>query len=72
MNENARLAVEGDNQRTWNWLTCPFCGSKPHGLIRTDTEPGEWSVAVLCVGCGARGGDGDTEKEATDLWNRRP
>ncbi len=67
----AQLVVEGDNRPAWRWLSCPHCGSKPQGLIRVDTEPGDWSVAVVCAHCGARGGEGDTEGEATELWNLR-
>lgn len=52
---------------------CPFCGGKvkiSNGYnIDFNNRSHEFFFAI-CLECGARGSDGNTEKEAAEKWNR--
>ena len=62
--------------------TCPFCGAteeqtagdiKPDAVSLVDTSEYEESLpfCMMCLGCGIRTDDYQTEEEARDVWNRR-
>ena len=55
-------------------LSCPFCG-KPAGeglIVTRSIETHTGSFAVKCLGCGAWGPYGASNKDlAVEFWNRR-
>ena len=52
---------------------CPFCGEKAevsYGYNIDFNNRSHRFFFAICIGCGARGSNGETETEAADKWNR--
>lgn len=47
-------------------LACPFCGGVGRALLRGDRK-----IQVVCMACGASGGESWEREEAVEKWNRR-
>lgn len=58
-------------------LPCPFCGGETvdeqsrRSGIYTGEKTDTWIYYISCIDCGAIGGLGKTEEEATERWNKR-
>lgn len=50
---------------------CPFCNHRTLSGIK-ETWGDTPSYYIRCVHCGTRGRSGFSEKEANELWSRRP
>ena len=55
--------------RYYKRRTCPFCGWYYNDLIQHKGRGGG-RYFVKCCSCNARGPEGDTKEEASELWDQ--